>query len=120
MCHRPQWRGSQVALRISLEITPQTRRAAILHTYHDVLRPHVICSSPRAFTHTVGVYPPSIQDVEAAAAASKRLRNRGERERDAEIAKQAAALEDVAEGDEFSTWAKKEDALTRHQWQPIR
>ena len=66
------------------------------------------------------MHPPPFQDVEAAAAASKRLRSRGERERDAEIAKQAAALEDVAEADEFSTWAKKEDAFTRHQWQPIR
>ncbi|CAM9193049.1 unnamed protein product, partial [Hapterophycus canaliculatus] len=60
------------------------------------------------------------RDVKAAAAASWRLRNRGTRERDAELARQAAVLEDVPEGDVFSIWAKKEDGLTRKQWQPLR
>ncbi|CAM9382705.1 unnamed protein product, partial [Ectocarpus fasciculatus] len=59
-------------------------------------------------------------DVEVAAAASKRLRYRGAREREAEIAKQAAVLQDVPEGDVFSDWAKAEDEMTQHQWQPVR
>lgn len=60
------------------------------------------------------------QNVEVAAAASKRLRYRGAREREAEIAKQAAVLQDVPEGDVFSDWAKAEDEMTQHQWQPVR
>jgi len=59
------------------------------------------------------------QDVEAAAAASKLLRSRGARERDAEMMKQAAVLEHVPEGDVFSVWAKTEDEMTRDQWQPL-
>lgn len=61
-----------------------------------------------------------MQDVEAAAAASKRLRRRGARERDAELEKQAAVLEDVPDGDPFSGWARSEDGMTLHQWQPLR
>lgn len=60
------------------------------------------------------------QNVEVAAAASKRLRYRGARERDAEMAKQAAVLQDVPEGDVFSEWAKAEDEMTQRQWQPLR
>lgn len=60
-----------------------------------------------------------MQDVEASAA-SKRLRHRGARERVAELEKQAAVLEDVPDGDLFSGWAKSEDRMTRHQWQPLR
>lgn len=61
-----------------------------------------------------------IQGVKAAAAASRHLRNRVTRERDADLARQAAVLDDVTEGDVFSTWAKKEDGQTRGQWQPLR
>ncbi|CAM9923452.1 unnamed protein product, partial [Ectocarpus sp. 13 AM-2016] len=60
------------------------------------------------------------RNVEVAAAASKRLRYRGARERDAEMAKQAAVLQDVPEGDVFSEWAKAEDEMTQRQWQPLR
>lgn len=60
------------------------------------------------------------QDVEAAAVASRRLRSQGARERDAEIAKQDAVLNQVPEGDAFSVWAKTEDDMSRDQWQPLR
>lgn len=69
-----------------------------------------------------GIVPYSFvfQDVEASTAASKRLRNRGAREQEAEAAAQAAALEDVPEGDVFASWAKAEDGATLKQWQPLR
>eukprot|EP00903_Cladosiphon_okamuranus_P019261 g17707.t2 len=60
------------------------------------------------------------RDVEAAAVASRRLRSQGALERDAEIAKQAAVLNRVPEGDVFSVWAKTEDDMSRDQWQPLR
>ncbi|CAM9346697.1 unnamed protein product [Ectocarpus sp. 4 AP-2014] len=60
------------------------------------------------------------RNVEMAAAASKRLRYRGARERDAEMAKQSAVLQDVPEGDVYSEWAKAEDERTQRQWQPLR
>ncbi|CAM9862345.1 unnamed protein product, partial [Scytosiphon promiscuus] len=60
------------------------------------------------------------KDVQAATAASRRQRHRGTQERDAELARQAAVLEDVPNGDAFSIWAKKEDELMRGQWQPLR
>lgn len=69
---------------------------------------------------TLNLFDVVIQDVQAAAAASRRMWNRGAQERDAELARQAAVLDDVPEGDVFSIWAKKEDGLTRDQWQPLR
>lgn len=35
------------------------------------------------------------------------------------MAKQAALLDDVPEGDVFSVWAEAEDGMTRDQWQPL-
>eukprot|EP00752_Nemacystus_decipiens_P004418 g4034.t1 len=66
------------------------------------------------------VYKHRNRDVEAAAVASKLSRSRGARERDAEMAKQAAVLNHVPEGDAFSLWAKIEDGMSRDQWQPLR
>lgn len=102
--------GSRVSTRLSPRLkyvkAPPAQRNIYMCANRTPTYPHRVCRG--------------CQDVEAAAVASKRLRSRGARERDAEKAKQAAVLNHVPEGDVFSRWAETEDALSRDQWQPLR